>query len=55
MNWRCRTLPALPGNGLSAVLRRSAGSVGGSMTFIKEKSGLSEAMQEICNRLAAGR
>ena len=42
---------ALPGNGLSAVL---AGQriVGGSMTFIKEKSGLSDEMQEICNRLA---
>ena len=42
---------ALPGNGLSAVLD-SQQIVGGSMTFIKEKSGLSEAMQEICNRLA---
>ena len=42
---------ALPGNGLSAVLDGQR-IVGGSMTFIKEKSGLSEAMQEICNRLA---
>ena len=42
---------ALPGNGLSAVLDDQR-IVGGSMTFIKEKSGLSEAMQEICNRLA---
>lgn len=42
---------ALPGNGLSAVLD-SQQIVGGSMTFIKEKSGLSDAMQEICNRLA---
>ena len=42
---------ALPGNGLSAVLDGQR-IVGGSMTFIKEKSGLSEAMQEICNRLS---
>ena len=42
---------ALPGNGLSAVLDGQR-IVGGSMTFIKEKSGLSEAMQEICNHLA---
>ena len=42
---------ALPGHGLSAVLDGQR-IVGGSMTFIKEKSGLSEAMQEICNRLA---
>ena len=42
---------AFPGNGLSAVLDGQR-IVGGSMTFIKEKSGLSEAMQEICNRLA---
>lgn len=42
---------ALPGNGLSAVLDGQR-IVGGSMTFIKEKSGFSEAMQEICNRLA---
>ena len=42
---------ALPGTGLSAVLDGQR-IVGGSMTFIKEKSGLSEAMQEICNRLA---
>ena len=42
---------ALPGNGLSAVLDGQR-IVGGSMTFIKEKSDLSEAMQEICNRLA---
>lgn len=42
---------ALPGNGLSAVLDGQR-IVGGSMTFIKEKNGLSEAMQEICNRLA---
>lgn len=42
---------ALPGNGLSAVLDGQR-IVGGSMIFIKEKSGLSEAMQEICNRLA---
>ena len=42
---------ALPGNGLSAVLDGQR-IVGGSMTFIKEKSGLSEAMQEICNCLA---
>ena len=42
---------ALPGNGLSAVLDGQR-IVGGSMTFIKEKSGLSDEMQEICNRLA---
>lgn len=42
---------ALPGNGLSAVLDGQR-IVGGSMTFIKEKNGLSEAMQEICNRLS---
>ena len=42
---------ALPGNGLSAVLDGQQ-IVGGSMTFIKEKSGLSGEMQEICNRLA---
>ena len=42
---------ALPGNGLSAVLDGQR-IVGGSMTFIKEKSGLSDVMQEICNRLA---
>ena len=42
---------ALPGNGLSAVLDGQR-LVGGSMTFIKEKSGLSDEMQEICNRLA---
>ena len=42
---------ALPGNGLSAVLDGQR-IVGGSMTFIKEKSGISDEMQEICNRLA---
>ena len=42
---------ALPGNGLSAVLDGQR-IVGGSMTFIKEKSGLLDEMQEICNRLA---
>lgn len=49
--WEVEDFTALPGNGLSAVLD-SQQIVGGSMTFIKEKSGLSEAMQEICNRLA---
>ncbi len=42
---------ALPGNGLSAVLDGQQ-IVGGSMTFIKEKSGLSGEMQKICNQLA---
>ncbi len=49
--WEVEDFTALPGNGLSAVLDGQR-IVGGSMTFIKEKSGLSEAMQEICNRLA---
>ena len=49
--WEVEDFTALPGNGLSAILN-SQQIVGGSMTFIKEKSGLSEAMQEICNRLA---
>ncbi len=49
--WEVEDFTALPGNGLSAVLD-SQQIVGGSMTFIKEKSGLSDAMQEICNRLA---
>ena len=49
--WEVEDFTALPGNGLSAVLD-SQQIVGGSMTFIKEKSGLSDAMQETCNRLA---
>ncbi len=49
--WEVEDFTALPGNGLSAVLDGQQ-IVGGSMTFIKEKSGLSDEMQEICNRLA---
>ena len=49
--WEVQEFTALPGNGLSAVLDCQK-IVGGSMTFIKEKSGLSDEMQEICNRLA---
>ena len=49
--WEVQEFTALPGNGLSAVLDCQK-IVGGSMTFIKEKSGISDEMQEICNRLA---